>query len=105
MWKITHTLTHAENILEARRPLTDKVAAAKMEFLRGYASSNGLIDAREELVSPTTIRKIFIWESQERHEEFKARWASDLELVRAALDAEGSALGITTISEFEEFVV
>ena len=102
MWKVTHTLNHAENILAAKRPLTDPVAAAKMEFLRGAAIGSGLLDAREELISPTTLKKVFLWESEEKHAEFKARHAADLAVVRAALDAEAAAAGITTSAETGE---
>jgi hypothetical protein len=102
MWKVTHTLTHAENILAAKKPLKDPVAAAKMEFLRGAAINSGLLDAREELISPTTLKKVFLWENQEKHTEFKTKYAADLAVVRAALDAEGAAVGITTSAETGE---
>jgi hypothetical protein len=101
MWKITFTLTHPTNILAAKTPFSQELAD-KLTTMRIWSAENGLLDARDELINNTTLKKIYVWESQARAQAFREHFADLLLEVEPAMTAHYASCGITGEKVAEE---
>lgn len=76
MWKVTYTINHAEGAVNPQNP--PESLAPLVQEMRSWAMENGLLDARDEVVSPTQRRITYLWDSKESNEAFRQRWANEM---------------------------
>jgi len=79
MWKVTYTINHAEGAQGPQNPPESLLQT--VQEMRIWAMENGLLDAREEVVSPTQMRVVYIWDSKESNTAFRTRWANEIQLL------------------------
>lgn len=81
MWKVTYTINHAEGAQGPQNPPESLLPI--VQEMRIWAMENGLLDVREEVVSPTQMRVIYIWDSKESNTAFRTRWANEIQTLES----------------------
>jgi hypothetical protein len=94
MWKVTYKLTHPTNIMTAENPLPANMMD-KVNEMRIWAMENGLLDSREEIVSPTEKHIIYIWDSKESNQAWRARFIDDITYLETHWPAHMSESSVT----------
>ncbi len=77
MWKVTYTINHAEDAVAPQNP--PEALVPIVQEMRAWAMENGLLDVREEVVSPTQRRVVYVWDCKESNTAFRTRWANEIQ--------------------------
>ena len=98
MWKVTYKLTHPTNIMTAESPIPADMME-KVNTMGVWAMENGLLDQREEIVSPTEKHIIYIWDSKESQQIWRAKFIDDITYLETHWTAHMAADSVTHTKE------
>lgn len=98
MWKVTYKLTHPTNIMTAESPLPPEMLEIFNE-LSVWAMEHGLLDQREEIISPTEKHTIYIWDSKESQQAWRAKFIDKITYLETHWPGQVASSGITHTKE------
>jgi hypothetical protein len=98
MWKVTYKFTHPTNALAAQPPMPPEMIEIFNE-LTIWAMEHGLLDQRDEIISPTERHKIYIWDSKESQQAWRAKFLDKITYLETAWAAHVSSDNLTHTKE------
>ena len=98
MWKVTYKLKHPTNILTAESPIPADMME-KINEMSIWAMDHGLLDQREDIISPSEKHIIYIWDSKESQQAWRAKFIDDITYLETHWPAHMASDSITHTKE------